>query len=128
MKSRKQTSTSKIILPNKKDHPYSWRNKKRNWIFIYDEYIEKKPKKTIQEKPNQKLTIAAKLKSHQKLLSSDDENSMTSKYVINTWAEVYIESEEKWVCVDVLGKKINCVSHMYISIIVNVCLFYKINV
>lgn len=121
-KTKKQTSQSEKILLGKRKHSTSDKDslekdmKKETIEFSSDdEYVEKKPKKRVEQKPDKKLSIAAKLKNQRKLLSSDDDEATVIKKFHNVWAEVYVESEERWICVDVLGKKINCVSPIYVS-------------
>ena len=34
----------------------------------------------------------------------------------NVWIEVYVESEQSWICVNVVDQKINCISEIYVSL------------
>ncbi|XP_078040931.1 DNA repair protein complementing XP-C cells homolog isoform X2 [Augochlora pura] len=54
-------------------------------------------------------------KSNRKLLSSDSESEDTSnkRNTQDLWAEVYLESEESWICVSVMEEKIHCVREVY---------------
>jgi hypothetical protein len=48
-----------------------------------------------------------------RVLSSDDEATVVVKEKgQNCWSEVYLEQEEKWICVDVRGGKIHCVKEI----------------
>ncbi|XP_011499898.1 PREDICTED: DNA repair protein complementing XP-C cells homolog [Ceratosolen solmsi marchali] len=94
-----------------------------------DDYIETKPKKRVltraNEKPkkrpanriNEKQTISSKLagkeNKNRKLLSSDEDDNTVNKTRYNIWVEVYVESEESWISVNVLDKQIHCASEIY---------------
>ena len=56
-------------------------------------------------------------KSNRKLLSSDSENEETgrAKKTKDIWVEVYLESEDSWICVSVMDEKIHCVNEVYRS-------------
>lgn len=56
-------------------------------------------------------------KSNRKLLSSDSENEETGKTrkTKDIWVEVYLESEDSWICVSVMDEKIHCVNEVYVS-------------
>ncbi|XP_016844179.1 DNA repair protein complementing XP-C cells homolog isoform X2 [Nasonia vitripennis] len=81
-----------------------------------EEYIEKKPKKRAkQSNKNESISskLAKKSNKQRKLLSSDEDDQITVKNVFNVWVEVYVESEESWISIDVLNQKIHCVSDIY---------------
>lgn len=49
-----------------------------------------------------------------KLLSSDDEsNHQVSRKSENFWLEVYLESEENWISVNVMDEKVHCAAELY---------------
>lgn len=71
---------------------------------------------------NKKTKISEKI--DHKVLSTDEENntvkdnneSVTTKKVKNDfWVEVFLEMEEKWICVDVLGQRLHCIKEIYVS-------------
>lgn len=88
-----------------------------------EEYIEKKPKKRVKQ-TNQNESITSKRdkqsNKHRKLLSSDEDDQNTVKNAFNIWVEVYVESEESWISIDVLNKKIHCVSDLYVSMHISI--------
>lgn len=56
-----------------------------------------------------------------KVLSSEEELPASSKPKtkgVDIWVEVFVEMEEKWICVDVPNAKVHCVSELYVSIII----------
>jgi xeroderma pigmentosum group C-complementing protein len=85
-----------------------------------DDYIETKPKKRTPIRTNEKQTISSKLASignkDRKVLSSDEDDQVVTKNSYNIWVEVYVESEESWISVNVLDKKIHCASEIYVSV------------
>ncbi|KOC67990.1 DNA repair protein complementing XP-C cells like protein [Habropoda laboriosa] len=54
-------------------------------------------------------------KNNKKLISSDSEDNETNKTkkTQNIWAEIYLESEESWICASVMDEKIHCVTEVY---------------
>ena len=56
-------------------------------------------------------------KSNKKLLSSDSESEETgkAKKTKDIWVEVFLESEDSWICVSVMDEKIHCVNEVYKS-------------
>lgn len=59
-----------------------------------------------------------------RVLSTDEEDqtlienseTVTKKRVKNDfWAEVFLEMEEKWFCVDVIGQRLHCIKEIYVS-------------
>ncbi|XP_031848333.1 DNA repair protein complementing XP-C cells homolog [Nomia melanderi] len=54
-------------------------------------------------------------KTNRKLLSSDSENEETDKTrkTPDLWAEIYLESEESWICASIMEEKIHCISEIY---------------
>ncbi|XP_058800685.1 DNA repair protein complementing XP-C cells homolog [Phymastichus coffea] len=82
-----------------------------------DDYVEKKPKKRIldpiQKNPPSTSKVITKKYNHRKLLSSDEEDVNNFNNSYNVWVEVYLESEESWISVDILDKKIHCNAELY---------------
>jgi hypothetical protein len=59
-----------------------------------------------------------------RVLSTDDEdntllenseNLIKKKIKNDFWAEVFLEMEEKWFCVDVIGQRLHCIKEIYVS-------------
>jgi len=83
-------------------------------------------KKSKSVNDNKKLTkkkskISEKI--DRRVLSTDEEDHATQnsetvakKKVKNDfWVEVFLEMEEKWFCVDVIGQRIHCIKEIYVS-------------
>ncbi|XP_076168453.1 DNA repair protein complementing XP-C cells homolog isoform X1 [Ptiloglossa arizonensis] len=82
--------------------------------------FQPKPKRLRKIKSNDtKETLAQSSKNskrkNRKLLSSDSENEEIGKLkkTQDIWAEVYLESEESWICVSIMDEKIHCVAEVY---------------
>nr|XP_003706486.1 PREDICTED: DNA repair protein complementing XP-C cells homolog [Megachile rotundata] len=77
------------------------------------------PKRPASTKNSDKKEIPKASKSNNKrntkLLSSDSETDETNKTkkAQDIWAEVYLESEESWICASVMDEKIHCVTDIY---------------
>lgn len=79
-------------------------------------------KKTTKRKPKK----SSNDKIDRRVLSTDDEadegdkncSKKKKKSTIDEWAEVYLEAEEKWICVDLVRGKIHCTQLLYVSIII----------
>lgn len=55
-------------------------------------------------------------KKNTKLISSDSEDETNkTKRRQDIWAEIYLESEESWICASVMDEKIHCVTEVYVS-------------
>ncbi|XP_015175417.1 PREDICTED: DNA repair protein complementing XP-C cells homolog [Polistes dominula] len=73
------------------------------------------PKKRSISKPKNNVRKSS-IKKENKLLSSDDEanddinNTKNNK---NFWLEVYVESEENWISVNIMDEKVHCVNELY---------------
>lgn len=53
-----------------------------------------------------------------KVISSEsdlDESGRKKKKAINVWVEVFLETEEKWICADVVRGQVHCVNEIYVS-------------
>lgn len=98
-----------------------------------DDFVDKKPKKNTpkpieQNKPTTSKAVTKKY-NNRKLLSSDEEDINTLKNTYNVWVEIYLESEESWISVDVVDRKIHCSSELHVSSLTNYkyCLFIYYN-
>ncbi|XP_076236986.1 DNA repair protein complementing XP-C cells homolog [Calliopsis andreniformis] len=78
-----------------------------------------KPQRVIKKKSNtneeEAQSSKSKKKYNRKLLSSDSEDEEPNKLnkSQDIWAEVYLESEESWICASVMDEKIHCVNEVY---------------
>lgn len=56
-------------------------------------------------------------KNNRKLISSDSEdeeiNNIRNRQDI--WAEIYLDSEESWICVNIMDEKIHCITEIYVN-------------
>ncbi|OAD60084.1 DNA repair protein complementing XP-C cells like protein [Eufriesea mexicana] len=75
--------------------------------------VMKKNLNNVNEKTSQSSTSTKR--SNRKLLSSDSENEEAdkTKKKQDIWAEIYLESEESWICASIIDEKIHCVSEIY---------------
>lgn len=82
------------------------------------EFIDHKKSKMKKSKVIEKID--------RRVLSSDEDDhtlienteTVTKKRVKNDfWAEVFLEMEEKWFCVDVIGQRLHCIKEIYVSCI-----------
>lgn len=81
-----------------------------------NETNHKKSKSKISEKIDRRILSTDE--EDQSLLENND--TITKKKVKNDfWVEVFLEMEEKWFCVDVIGKRLHCIKEIYVSCIVN---------
>lgn len=108
---------------------------------VKSENFNKKSKKSQSEvkKPDLKKlrhvlgkTSGGKKCKNEKSTSKDEDDSLkdnsetiTKKKLKNDfWAEVFLEMEEKWICVDVIGQRVHCVKEIYVSyVVINHILF-----
>ena len=60
-------------------------------------------------------TVKSNKRSVTKILSSDSETEEPdkAKKSQDIWAEIYLESEESWICASVMDEKIHCVTDIY---------------
>lgn len=83
---------------------------------------------------NKKSIISQKI--DRRVLSTDEEDNSTltennetktkKKIKNDFWAEVFLEMEEKWFCVDVIGQRLHCIKEIYVSCsVINLCYIYK---
>ncbi|XP_046813479.1 DNA repair protein complementing XP-C cells homolog isoform X1 [Vespa crabro] len=83
-----------------------------------DESEEELPlskKRNISKTKNNVRSIVKKQEKINKLLSSDDEvNDLNNtKNYKNFWLEIYLESEENWISVNIMDEKVHCVEELY---------------
>ncbi|KAK2577499.1 hypothetical protein KPH14_003594 [Odynerus spinipes] len=79
-----------------------------------EEELPAKKKRNISE--NKKtLKSTDKVEKSNKLLSSDDETNdvHSNKKSENFWLEVYLESEENWISVNIMDGKVHCATELY---------------
>ncbi|XP_043488773.1 DNA repair protein complementing XP-C cells homolog [Polistes fuscatus] len=78
-----------------------------------EEEFARPKKQTISKTKND--VKRSSIKKESKLLSSDDEvNDVNStKNYRNFWLEVYLESEENWISVNIIDEKVHCVDELY---------------
>lgn len=66
-------------------------------------------------------------KNNRKLVSSDseDEEINNTRNRQDIWVEIYLDSEESWICVNVMDEKIHCVTEIYVSNLLTPMHIYK---
>ncbi|KAI4492247.1 hypothetical protein M0802_009937 [Mischocyttarus mexicanus] len=79
------------------------------------EFVPSKKRTISTTKSNIKRSSIKKESKTNKLLSSDDEedNVNSIKNYKNFWLEVYLESEENWISVNIMDEKVHCVDELY---------------
>ncbi|KAF3420459.1 hypothetical protein E2986_07657 [Frieseomelitta varia] len=82
-----------------------------------DSETEFQPKPKL-KKNNDKEEVSQSCKNtrkkNTKLISSDSEDETNkTKRRQDIWAEIYLESEESWICASVMDEKIHCVTEVY---------------
>ncbi|CAL4220639.1 unnamed protein product, partial [Meganyctiphanes norvegica] len=70
--------------------------------------LKKGPKNTKKNKDSEKKQNKRKAEEHDK----EEESRKRKKDGLTEWAEIYVEEEEKWVCVDVFRGKIHCIAEI----------------
>ncbi|XP_076756712.1 DNA repair protein complementing XP-C cells homolog [Xylocopa sonorina] len=83
--------------------------------------FQPKPKRPARTKSDNAKEATAqtsksdKKRSNKKLVSSDseDEEANSTKKRQDIWAEIYLESEESWICASIMEEKIHCVTEVY---------------
>lgn len=57
------------------------------------------------------------IKKNKKLVSSDseDEEINNTRNRQDIWAEIYLDSEESWICVNIMDEKIHCITEIYVN-------------
>lgn len=124
-----------IYLTDEEDDVFVESNKKRKSAYFNKKSSKSKASlkesdlkksKSSNENKNKKPNISNKI--DRRVLSTDEEDntsvapseSIAKKKVKNDfWAEVFLEMEEKWFCVDVIGQRLHCIKEIYVSCTVN---------
>lgn len=60
---------------------------------------------------------AAKKEIDRRVLSSDEEAPVKKRQGVDVWVEIFLESEEKWISVDVPRQRIHCVNELFVSVV-----------
>jgi len=84
---------------------------------------DSKKSKSVNDKKLTKKKSKISEKIDRRVLSTDEEDHATQnsetvakKKVKNDfWVEVFLEMEEKWFCVDVIGQRMHCIKEIYVS-------------
>ncbi|KZC04461.1 PREDICTED: DNA repair protein complementing XP-C cells homolog [Dufourea novaeangliae] len=126
LRSRKLNISSEDDQSKKSTDSSSKNNSTKSKYFIEEESTDSEAefqpklkrvmnKKWINEKEEKAQSSKTSKKTSNKLLSSDSENEETNKgrKSQDLWAEVYLESEESWICVSVMEEKVHCVTEIY---------------
>lgn len=84
--------------------------------------FQSKPKRVTKKNTNNDKDEAPQSskgtrKNTRKLISSDSDAEGTGKErkTQELWAEIYLESEESWICASVMEEKIHCSTELYVS-------------
>lgn len=101
-----EVSSENKMKSNDKNSSLSESNSPPKRKLLNDSDSEFKPNKKQSKKVNKANS------------PKDDEKSSPRKRKCNLWAEVYLEAEEKWICVDVASCKLLCVKELYVNIII----------
>ncbi|XP_015599337.1 DNA repair protein complementing XP-C cells homolog [Cephus cinctus] len=111
--SRKETR--ELRSRNAKDRKYKLTTNQMSSESESESDAPKDTQKKISTTAKASTSKDSKYSKSKKLLSSDEEsgNPTKMKKGQDVWAEVYVESEESWICVSVLEKKIHCVTEIY---------------
>lgn len=92
-----------------------------------DSDFEPSPPKRVRPaaKPAQKLV--AKVKIDRRVFSTDEEEHIESNTnSMNFWVEAYAEKEKKWIVIDPIKKKVDCVDHTRVSVYFIIFAFFKL--
>ncbi|CAL7942086.1 unnamed protein product [Xylocopa violacea] len=120
LRSRKINISSEDGKPTKSDGTKSKYYMEENSTDSEAEF-QPKPKRVAKKKSDVAKEAPAqtskndKKRSNTKLVSSDseDEEANSTKKRQDIWAEIYLESEESWICASVMEEKIHCVNEVY---------------
>lgn len=99
--SKKGRTKSKTIKSKKTNTKNS--NQSQSDTDTDDDFVLKSLNKTKNKKTNRLST------------SSNEELQTKRNERCDTWCEVYLEAEEKWISVDVSKQKIHCTNELYVS-------------
>lgn len=86
-----------------------------------DSEYDSPPKHSRKQVATQKVDPKASAKIDRRVFSSDDEKAATATDAdtntdrMNFWIEAYAEKEKKWVSIDPVKKKVDCVEHIRVS-------------
>lgn len=114
------TDEDEIFVKSNKRAKSKYFNEKRNKS---DTDLKKSIKKNETSSKQRKSKISEKI--DRRVLSTDEEDNsllenndtVTKKKVKNDfWVEVFLEMEEKWFCVDVIGQRLHCIKEIYVSV------------
>ncbi|XP_048269259.1 DNA repair protein complementing XP-C cells homolog isoform X2 [Bombus terrestris] len=79
--------------------------------------FQPKPKLSVRKSNDKEEALQSSkntIKKNRKLVSSDSEDQTNkTKKRQDIWAEIYLESEESWICTSVLDEKIHCIPEIY---------------
>lgn len=106
------------------------KGKKRTKSKYFDKTLNKlqtdvKNKKYVSGNNKKKSKLDEKI--DRRVLSSDEEGDTLIKSSTKVaeqkvkndfWVEVFLEMEEKWFCVDVIGRRLHCIKEIYVSCII----------
>jgi len=130
---KKSPKDSKVVYENisssDKEDDIFVKSKKSDKSEYFDKSSNKIPsdlKKLKSVDQTKKVTKKKSITSEQidrRVLSTDEEDytiqnneTVAKKKVKNDfWVEVFLEMEEKWFCVDVIGQRIHCIKEIYVS-------------
>lgn len=92
-----------------------------------EEELPRSKKQNISKTKNNVKSIVKKQEKINKLLSSDDEvnDCNNTKNYKNFWLEIYLESEENWISVNIMDEKVHCVEELYVSRYINIFMLYN---
>lgn len=137
-KSKSSEEIDRRVLSTDEEDEVFVKNNKSSKCEYFDTQPKKsqanlKKSKTVKDNDkskNKKSKISEKI--DRRVLSSDENDIATEKSETNStkkvkndfWVEVFLEMEEKWFCVDVLGQKLHCIKEIYVSCII--IIYYKI--
>lgn len=123
-----------IFVKNKNSAKSEYFNKKSNKAQSDSKKTDSKKCKSVahNKKATKKKSIISE-KIDRRVLSTDEdeggdgedhtlqnsENVVKIKVKNDFWVEVFLEMEEKWFSVDVIGQRIHCIKEIYVSFIIN---------
>lgn len=117
------TDEDDIFVKNSKNSKSEYFNQKSKKLQTSSKSDTRKSKSVGKNKKPVKTSE----KIDRRVLSTDEEDNtliesseiLIKKKVKNDfWAEVFLEMEEKWFCVDVIGQRLHCIKEIYVSCIV----------
>lgn len=128
------TDEDEIFVKNNKRAKSEYFNKKSSKSQTSSKKCDTKKSKSVADKKKlqSKKPVKTSDKIDRRVLSTDDEDSiliensetLIKKKVKNDfWAEVFLEMEEKWFCVDVLGQRLHCIKEIYVSCILQYIIY-----